>query len=98
MAWFPTRVSCTTTDEFGRGRGIWLGSIFDGPVWLIADIAAMVWVVPGGGIPYILGGCTEPGIEGVTWNFKNQLYNRITEQKGLVESWNKCIEMINHAA
>ena len=52
------------------GRGIWLGSIFDGPakgapVWLIAGgIAAIDWFGGGGGIPNILGGCTEPGIVG----------------------------------
>lgn len=31
LAWLPWRVSCRRTDELGTGRGIWLGSIFDGP-------------------------------------------------------------------
>lgn len=31
LAWFPRRVSCKSTAVVGIGRGIWLGSIFDGP-------------------------------------------------------------------
>lgn len=63
MAWLPCRVSCRTIEVFGIGRGIWLGSTFDGLVWPIEGvIEATAWFGRGGGIPYILGGCIEPGI------------------------------------
>lgn len=66
LAWLPWRVSYKIEEELGMGRGIWLGSIFDvpdtgPPVWLSAGIAVIDWFGRGGGgIPNILGGCTEP--------------------------------------
>ena len=63
----PWRVSYTTAEELGIGRGIWLGSIFDvadtgAPVWPIAGMAVIDWFGRGGGgIPNIPGGCAEPG-------------------------------------
>ena len=70
FAWFPWRVSCRTIEDPGKGRGIWLGSIFvdpatGAPVWPIAgDMVVMDWFGGGGGIPNILGGCAEPGMGG----------------------------------
>lgn len=63
LAWLPCRVSCRTTEVFGIGRGIWLGSTFDGLLWPIEEvIEATAWFGRGGAIPYILGGCIEPVI------------------------------------
>ena len=63
LAWLPCRVSCKRTDDVGPGRGIWLGSIFDGPETafplgpIAGDIVAIdCWLGRGGGMPYILGG------------------------------------------
>lgn len=66
FAWLAWRVSCRSTEELGPGRGIWLGSIFDDPakgvpVWPTADEMVVMDWFGGGGIPYILGGWTEPG-------------------------------------
>lgn len=75
LVWLFIRVLCIVIDEFGRGRGIWLGLIFDGFVievlfWFIVGIVVMVWVGNGGGMLYFSDGCIEFGIGGGgVWNF-----------------------------
>ena len=75
FAWLFWRIPNMAIEELETGRGIWFGSILDGPTpgapatdgWPITGGTGAILWLRGGGMPYTLEDCGATGGNGGPW-------------------------------